>query len=158
MTREEAYNRIDAIIARHEIDDEYVTITSLLDYDALRMARKALEQATCEDAISRQAVLEYIEGSEAELGHSSENELVCQYFKELPPVAPRPSLAEIGLKFSQIPDNATNGDVIKALFYVKNVEEMECCTFVSIAGDADMRVYKDWWNAPFAEREVRNEV
>lgn len=44
MTREEAYNRIDAIIARHEIDDDYVTITSFLDYDALRMAIKALEQ------------------------------------------------------------------------------------------------------------------
>lgn len=44
MTREEAYNRIDAIIARHEIDDEYVTITSFLDYDALRIARKILEQ------------------------------------------------------------------------------------------------------------------
>lgn len=44
MTREEAWNRIDAIIARHEIDDDYITITSLLDYDALRMARKALEQ------------------------------------------------------------------------------------------------------------------
>lgn len=41
---------------------------------------------TCNDAISRQAVLEYIEGSEAELGHSSENELVCQDIKELPPV------------------------------------------------------------------------
>lgn len=44
MTREEAWNRIDAIIAKHEIDDEYVTITSFLDYDALRMARKVLEQ------------------------------------------------------------------------------------------------------------------
>ena len=44
MTREEAWNRIDVIIARHEIDDDYVTITSILDYDALRMARKALEQ------------------------------------------------------------------------------------------------------------------
>ena len=44
MTKEEAYNRIDAIIAKHEIDDEYVTITSAKDYDALRMARKVLEQ------------------------------------------------------------------------------------------------------------------
>ena len=42
------------------------------------------------DCISRQAVLEYIEGSEAELGHSSENELVCQDIKELPPVTPHP--------------------------------------------------------------------
>ena len=47
-------------------------------------------QQTSEDAISRQAVIEYIEGSEAELGHSSENELVCQYIKELPPVNPQP--------------------------------------------------------------------
>ena len=48
MTREEAFNRIDSIIARHEIDDDYVTITSLLDYDALRLARKVLEQEPCE--------------------------------------------------------------------------------------------------------------
>lgn len=51
MTREEAYNRIDAIIAKHEIDDEYVTITSILDYDALRMARKLLEQTNVLDKI-----------------------------------------------------------------------------------------------------------
>ena len=51
-----------------------------------------------------------------------------------------------------LPDGATNGDVIKALFYVKDVEELECCTFVSIAGDSDMRVYKDWWNAPYERR------
>ena len=57
MTREEAYNRIDAIIAKYEIDEEYVTITSALDYDALRTARKALEP--CDDAISRQAVVEH---------------------------------------------------------------------------------------------------
>ena len=44
MTREEAYNRIDAIIAKHEIDDEYVTITNSKDYEALRTARKSLEQ------------------------------------------------------------------------------------------------------------------
>lgn len=46
MTREEAYNRIDVIIAKHEIDDEYVTVTNEKDYDALRMARKALEQTS----------------------------------------------------------------------------------------------------------------
>lgn len=44
MTREEAYNKIDAVFAKHEIDDEYVTITNSKDYDALRMARKLLEQ------------------------------------------------------------------------------------------------------------------
>ena len=56
MTREEAWNEIDAIIGKHEIDDEYVTITREQGYEALRVAREALEQQT-EDAISRQAVL-----------------------------------------------------------------------------------------------------
>ncbi len=49
MTREEAYNRIDAIIAKNEIDDEYVTITNSMDYDALRMAREILEQEPCDE-------------------------------------------------------------------------------------------------------------
>ena len=48
-----------------------------------------LQAHTDGDLISRQAVLEYIEGSEAELGHSSENELVCQDIKELPPQEPK---------------------------------------------------------------------
>lgn len=60
MTREEAWNEIDAIIGKHEIDDEYVTITREQGYEALRVAREALEQQT-EDAISRQAVLDVIE-------------------------------------------------------------------------------------------------
>ena len=51
MTREEAYNRIDAIIEKHEIDDVYVTITNFKDYDALRMARKLLEQEPILDKI-----------------------------------------------------------------------------------------------------------
>lgn len=60
--------------------------------EPIQMAIEALEQEPCGDAISRQAVIEYIEGSEAELGHSSENELVCQYFKELPPVRTQPKM------------------------------------------------------------------
>ena len=44
MTREEAWNRIDAIIEKHEVDDVYVTINNHKDYDALRFARKLLEQ------------------------------------------------------------------------------------------------------------------
>ena len=32
MTREEAWNRIDAIITKNEVDDEYVTITNGKDY------------------------------------------------------------------------------------------------------------------------------
>ena len=48
MTREEAYSRIDAIIEKHEVDDVYVTINNHKDYDALRFARKLLEQEPCD--------------------------------------------------------------------------------------------------------------
>jgi len=44
MTREDAWNEIDAIIGKHEIDDEYVTITREQGYEALRVAREALEK------------------------------------------------------------------------------------------------------------------
>lgn len=57
--------------------------------DACKGAIELLEQEPCDDCVSRQAVLEYIEGSWAELGHSSENELVCQDIKEMPPVTPQ---------------------------------------------------------------------
>lgn len=57
--------------------------------NALDEAIKTLEHETCEDAISRQAVLDYIKGSEAELGHSTENDLVCEDIMNLPPVEPK---------------------------------------------------------------------
>lgn len=55
MTREEAYNRIDAIVTNLEFGDEYVTISNMKDYEALRLARKLLEYESCEDCISREA-------------------------------------------------------------------------------------------------------
>ena len=52
-----------------------------------------------------------------------------------------------------IPDNATNGDMIKALFDVKEIEEMKHCVFVTIYPDYDTRFIKDWWNAPYKKGE-----
>lgn len=43
MTNAEARERIDIIITKHEVGDEYVTITNEQDYEALRVAYKALE-------------------------------------------------------------------------------------------------------------------
>ena len=83
MTREEHISNLETIGC-----DGWTVTTDA--YKSLQFAIQALEQEPCEDAISRRAVLEYIEGSEAELGHSSENELVCQDIKELPPVNPQP--------------------------------------------------------------------
>ena len=83
MTREEAYNRIDAIIAKHEIDDEYVTITNSMDYDALRMAREFLEYEPCEDCISRKQALEEIDRTVFCYTHQAR-----QIIKDLPSVQP----------------------------------------------------------------------
>ncbi len=85
MTREEA---------TAELNTFKVGAKSELGENALDMAIEALEQEPCEDCISRKAVLEYIEGSEAELGHSTENELVCQDIKEFPPVTPQPKIGK----------------------------------------------------------------
>ena len=85
MTKEEATallkSRVDLIKSNYPEIDDYC--------EALEMAIEALKREPCEDCISRQAVLKCIEGSDAELGHGSENELVCQYIKELPPVIPQ---------------------------------------------------------------------
>ena len=93
MTREEAYNRIDAIIAKHEIDDEYVTITGFLDYDALRTAREILEQEPCEDAISRQAVID--EAFEVDTKEYGRIEVVgVDAIDALPPANPQPKTGQ----------------------------------------------------------------
>lgn len=98
MTREEAWNRIDAIIAKYEIDDEYVTITDPKDYDALRLARKILEQESCRDAISRADVRHLI----AEVKRKSLYSISSKAFEELyngiddlPSVNPEESKTEI---------------------------------------------------------------
>ena len=52
----------------------------------------------------------------------------------------------------EIPENATNGDVIKAVFDVTEVRQLDCCAFIDTSDDANLRVYKDWWNAPYKGR------
>lgn len=51
-----------------------------------------------------------------------------------------------------MPDNATNGDMIKAVFDVTEVRQLDCCAFIDTSDDANLRVYKDWWNAPYKRR------
>ena len=91
MAREEAYNRIDAIIAKHEIDDENVTIANSMDYDALRIARKLLEQEPCEDAISCEAVIEWLKAKDI-IKLSSQEEMAREELKALPFGKPQPKM------------------------------------------------------------------
>lgn len=54
---------------------------------ALEMATKALEQEPCEDAISRQAMLEYQQYLHGKMSNE-ENHKLWEFIKELPPVTP----------------------------------------------------------------------
>ena len=47
------------------------------------------------------------------------------------------TLAEMGLKNPQIPDKATNGDMIKAMF-----NDFESALLLQV-------ISKEWWNAPY---------
>ena len=49
-----------------------------------------------------------------------------------------------------IPDNATNGDVIKAMFDVKEVE-MYNTYAVDFPEEGSHYFFKGWWNAPYQE-------
>ena len=85
MTREEAIDLLDNLIGM--IEDNHES-----DYDtALKMAIKALEQEPCEDAVSRQAVLDYIhrilnQGT----GKKKSFEFIQKYVEKQPPVKPQP--------------------------------------------------------------------
>lgn len=49
----------------------------------------------------------------------------------------------------EIPDNATNGDVIKAVFPGAKLEESRLLVFM-FAQDFDVSLIdRDWWNAPY---------
>ena len=71
--------------------------------EALDMAIKALEQEPCNDAVSRKAVLEYIEGSDAELGHDCEKEMVVGDILNMPSVIPTRKKGKWVTKFHGFP-------------------------------------------------------
>lgn len=55
----------------------------------------------------------------------------------------------------EIPDGATNGDVIKALFPNAMVYEAGIAMDVEFPGDEEHWFNKDWWNAPYKKRQRR---
>lgn len=127
MKKEEAWNRIDAIITKNEVDDEYVTITNSKDYDALRYARKVLEQEPCEDAISRAEVLDLID--------SKDTNYEVRHFKEdvecLPPISSHESKTVL-----------YSGDGYADGHMVYDMAECPNCGYEYEEGDKD-------WGLPF---------
>ena len=124
---------------------------------------KAIVEAfeLCEDAVSRQAVLEIIDkwyenNSQLLLNDCIEDLIV--YVTYMPPVRPQEQAGH--MNGTPIPDNATNGDVIKVVFgddkvsafmgYVRIMEKVGNWFNDGVVAEFD----KDWWNAKYkAESE-----
>lgn len=76
-----------------------------------------------------------------------EEELVEELQKELFELKSNPNIIEIH-------DNATNGDMIKALFDCKIVEETPSTYVFEIEKDWFVKEFeKEWWNAPYKKGE-----
>ena len=62
----------------------------------------------------------------------------------------------------KIPDNATNGDMIKALFpkasfkYPQSIFETQVKGYIAL--DFPVKFHRDWWDAPYKENEHDKEV
>lgn len=57
-----------------------------------------------------------------------------------------------------IPDNATNGDIIKALFPNATIHIFECLNSVNVITDETLNAQTfdlDWWNAPYQKGDQK---
>lgn len=89
MTREEKISRLKDILAEINEDKDAVCYLTSEDNELIESAIEALEQQPCEDAISRQAVLDKKELVELADGQS----FYCispEDVETLPPVIPKP--------------------------------------------------------------------
>lgn len=93
------------------------------------------------DCISRQAVQDYIAKYLSQFLYNDVREAVetiDAYIGDLPSVTPT-------VNAIPIPNNATNGDVIKAMFPNEGLyEQGKACIYYGM-----MRFDTDWWNAPY---------
>lgn len=131
---------------------------------------RKVEEAPCEDCISRQAVLEYIEGSEAELGHGSENELVCQDIKEFPPVTPAPKVytnVNVGDLRERFVNAVTEvfGDSEKFFDFIENEEYVQWNYDVFYSGSGECYIinrysgeYINWYTFTHIGRDIHSTV
>jgi len=129
MTKEEALNYLKS---------------SGFSKEQIQAIVEALKQEPCNDCVSREAVFDWLcEGCERYHWNGDNVCLTkCEDYRtiaKLPPVQP---------KQKWIADNATNGDVIMAMFdcMVIDISDGEVCV---------EKIYfpfdEEWWNAPYKE-------
>ena len=60
---------------------------------------------------------------------------------------------ELDREYIHIPENATNGDVIKALFPNTKIQEGELYTIWDVGTD-NVSFWNDWWNVPYKRGDI----
>lgn len=95
MTKEEKELTITYLTEMQEeyIEGEGYERHPLPEYYALDMAIKALEQEPCEDAISREAMLNYQQYLQGRMSNE-ENHKLWEFIKDLPSVMPKPKIGK----------------------------------------------------------------
>lgn len=88
MTRKEAIEKIKMILAECAEDEDAVCYVTFDDADALDMAIKALEQETCEDCVSRKAMLDAITEIDDNINMDIYTNEVREIIGDLPSVTP----------------------------------------------------------------------
>lgn len=150
MKREEAIRYCDEYLARHISD---------IDKEFLKIAKEALQQKPCTDAISRQAVLDILK--EKWNMFSDANDAIQESIdtiEALQPVTPQP---RVGHSF---PKEATNKDIFKAIFGYEPATDSVVCNKEDWCGASEPCNYclnnsnsigreEDWWNAPYKKAE-----
>lgn len=92
MTREEAIKWLDRLYIGADITDEYGDMENVQPYEeALNMAIKALSQEPCEDAISRQGLLNRLDDFNkwCKDGRLQGSLFAVDVIKDMPPVTPK---------------------------------------------------------------------
>ncbi len=124
MTKEEAIARIKAHIVVLKMT--MIEPKAILISEALDMAIKILEQEPCDDAISRQAVIDGLNS----INGTSELDKAFEVIENLPPVNPRPKTGHWIPVNERVPEEdgcylvtttGTYNDIIDIAFYTDDI-------------------------------------
>lgn len=137
MTRKEAKIWLNKLYTRTDISDEYGDMEDMQPYEeAIDMAMKALEQESCEDTISRQAVLDLAILEVVDIDD----------IKALPSVTPQPRTGQ-WKRMSDFPNDVDD-----------RFECSRCGNVVHHNNVMDLRTFSRWCGRCGSENTYKKEV
>lgn len=134
MTKEQA---IEEIYKAFEPAYANYIITALAE--GATISDKALKP--CDDCVSRQAVIEYIKASDAELGHDCENEYVREDILNMPSVTPTHCIATVKFNKEELREICNERIEVECTHGTckdcENWDGKRYCTWIGIQTEAD---------------------